>query len=986
MKKRGLSVIVLCLLLAASMGLMGGCESKPAEQVPGTGVTPASTIFVSGTSGNLILGLNPIDAVVSSITEGGAELDASNYTVADGSITLKSGYLSSLGTGTHTFTITVDGRSVKVDVRCYKAPVFSAQTVDYIWDEPQDFVVPVDLGGDGIVSVKIGNERLSADAFSVSDGNFIISKDSIESTCIDGENVLTLTTNVGVAELIINCHNKVIRATFDNKRYKIQEVNGKDVSFAFNPGGAEFALKIKNGGEYALFDNGGYEYNALTKTLNIKAAWLDEKYADIHAFRLEVEDSESTEIDFEVGSCGKAGSAKLAVAGSMYAMNDFDTIAPDSSFGGGNVNTDLFFTNPDGAESKIVTGEQAISGNSLLVTSKVSGVGWNTLFGMNMPFKQNVLYRFDMKVKMTTVAAGANPSLAFRFMPSPEVFGLLIDYNAESDSFILSKKSDDRTVFEYDKSTKILSVSVYMTPGASGENFMFTAINADKASFAIDDLKVLATDIPASLKTTLDSVEYMKHSGEDLEIDLSATGVKFAGNVTLGEVALAQGNGYVMTNKGFAVKADFLAKIADGEHVLAFEGYYVKDIFGTTEETECSAVITINSVAPAKVNGAALKVQSAAKEDLAYSLSLGNFTLESITTGGVPVASQNYTLSDGNLTLKKEYLNTLKVGLHRFTLNFVYDDKTMQLTVSAGVYGSESAHLADVVGIMDFGAYNIGTSLGGIIPPKDGASSADGYIHSWGENYANKTVISDDVMGKALLIPESEALPGFLSYNTLKTDTVYVVRIKFRTANDAAVSSLLIKWNNSGVDASWIEGNKIKNDTKDYRTTIERDANNVYTWTSYLPKTAVTNDQLILWPVVPQELHIGSIEVIETDLDSANQPYTPYNYADYTDTGAFKNDSTVEYSGSGDLYIIQHTNDEGGKFNEFWLEYNGVKLVKDVDYVMSGYTVTLKEAFLKTLPSGTTALTVCRGKTGVTDMFGELYAGSQTATVNIAVQ
>ena len=77
---------------------------------------------------------------------------------------------------------------------------------------------------------------------------------------------------------------------------------------------------------------------------------------------------------------------------------------------------------------------------------------------------------------------------------------------------------------------------------------------------------------------------------------------------------------------------------------------------------------------------------------------------------------------------------------------------------------------------------------------------------------------------------------------------------------------------------------------------------------------------------------------------------------------------------------------EGGKFNEFWLEYNGVKLVKDVDYIMSGYTVTLKEAFLKTLPSGTTALTVCRGKTGVTDMFGELYAGSQTATVNIAVQ
>ena len=47
-----------------------------------------------------------------------------------------------------------------MDVRCYKAPVFSAQTVDYIWDEPQDFVVPVDLGGDGIVSVKIGNERV----------------------------------------------------------------------------------------------------------------------------------------------------------------------------------------------------------------------------------------------------------------------------------------------------------------------------------------------------------------------------------------------------------------------------------------------------------------------------------------------------------------------------------------------------------------------------------------------------------------------------------------------------------------------------------------------------------------------------------------------------------------------------------------------------------------------------------------------------------
>lgn len=876
MKKKRFLTTVLCLLLSVSMVLMAGCENKPAGESSKYGITPASTIFVSGASGDLVLGLNPIDATVSSVRDGETEVDAGNYVVENGSLTLKSDYLSSLATGKHTFTVTLNKHNVKVDVRIYKAPEFAVDRTEYIWDEPQDLVVPVDLGGDNIVSVKVGTERLSADSFSVSGGNLTVNKDSIEAMCIDGENTLTLTTNVGVATLIINCHTKVIHATFDNSRYKIQSENGKDVSFSFNPGGADFTLSVKTDGGYEEFENAGYEFNALTKILSIKAAWLDKEYAGIHAFRLNVKDSENTQIDFEAGAAGKKGSATLAMPGSVYSMNDFDTLAPDSSFGGSNISTSEFFTNPDGAESKIVSGDEAVSGNSLKISSKVSGVGWNTLFGMNMPFKQNVLYRFDMKMKIKTAEAGANPSFAFRFMPNPEVWGLLLDYHADSDSFTISQKTDDRTTFSYDASTKVLDVSVYMTPGASGENFTFTAVNADKISIALDDLRVLKTDIPAKLKTTLDPVEYMKRGGEDLSVDLSATGVKFTGDVTLGDNALQQGSGYVTTDKGLAIKAGAFADLADGDYTLAFKGYYVKDVFGATENVDCSMVITVNSVEPARVTGSALKVQTAAKESLEYTLSMGSFTLENITTNGTDVAADNYALSGGNLTLKAEYLNTLPVGLHRFTLNLKYgEDRTMQLTVSAGVYGNENAHLADVVGILDFNAYNIGTTLDKILPPKDdGCTSGDGYIHSW-SGYANKTIIADDVMGKALNVASGESGTGSLSYNTLKANTLYVIRFKFRTGNDAAVSNLLLKWIHADINASWVEGDKIKIDTKDSRTSIVKDDNNVYTWTSYLPKTSIGTDQLILWSVTPQELHISSIEVIETTFESGDGQTIP---------------------------------------------------------------------------------------------------------------
>lgn len=955
----------LFVLLAAVFALMafGACGKEGTGDT--IGISPASTIWVKGESHDLVF---PYAGGLTAVEENGTALAAENYTAAEGTLTVKESYLASLPRGVHTFTAVFGEKRVEFSVACYEMPAVAPAEVRYDWNDPADVVLTVDLGGAALVSVTVGGEALGESEYTLSGDTLTLSQSAIESRCSNGDNACEVKTDVGSAAFNLSAMTSEV--SFDSVRYKMQE-EGKDVRFEFYAGREEWTIESLIGGKYAYFARENYSYEI--GSLTIRSSYLNRLDAGTYTFRIFAGDETFW---FAVGAYGREGTAH-PIDGTVYSMNNFDCFAAGSSVLGSDETQDPFFKTIGGTDT-VVEGKDAIGGKSLKLTTTDAGAAadWNTLFGARLPFRMGTTYFVTMKVKQLSTGK-ANPTLVFR-LDGPEQNMLWLNYNTAADSYMASEVTPlgAPSSFSYDKTAKTVTVSLYVSPSAEGQHFRFMTANAGAAEIVIDDFAVLATGIPTG-SPVLGSGKYSTESKGDCSVPFTLPAGYTVKEVRLDGETLAE-DAYALGAGTVTLKESAFAGFGSGMYELSVIVEAMSDAFGAKTEREVTSFVQIYASALAGLKGEKTQKQTAQKEPLTWSVESGPYVLAGVQMDGVTVDAGMFLYEGNTFTLKPEFLSSLAPGAHTVTLAFEQEDMDgVFVELTAVSYGNDVAQLDGEIGYLDFSQYAEGTAGSDIYPASR--------LRSW-NNGSRVTVVSDPVFGRALNIPLAVSAAGVLSFENTEADAVYVLRMVFRTADNEPVKSLLIKRQQpTEQDLSWIENNEPKSDTRDARTTFTQDPlTKAYTWTSYLPKAAAGAQQFILWPVVGQELNIGSIELFKTSLESNAGSWKKYNYL-AVDGETWTDSAAVEFSDENTpLKIVQNMNDESRKYQHFSLMLGTRTLVKDVDYTAEGefshQNITLTPDFLKTV-KGSVVLTVCRGSDGVLGIDGKMFL--QTAHVTV---
>ena len=480
---------LFCLIMCIALGIaaVAACAVDDVPVKPG--ISPSAPVYVLNSSGDLNFEITDAESV-DAVKHGEDTLDSSCWAYEDGILTIYADYLNTLGLGEQAFSFVAGENETKFTVTCYALPSVENSVVDYSFEDGQDLTVNVNLGGASLIQVKVAGDVCLVSDYSLTDGVLTIKKSFLEEVCAKGDNEATLTTTVGACMFTIRCE-FTIEATFDATTYKIQTAIGNDVVFEFDANGKEFALYEADGTKLAA---DAYEYNASKKTLTIKAAYIDVLAAGCYDFRLDVADDVSTSILFTVGAHGGEELDNVAFPESVYAMNNFNTLATGSSFGGTNVLKDEFFT--WGATSKIVDGDKAIDGKSLQFISTSDAAAWNVIFGARPGFVENTEYLVRFKAKMELPAENASATLAVRLMDgidAKEINALFVNLTSFGSNSLGAHT--DKSYYEYDEETGVYTLYAYMTPESAGKVLHVTAVNAGLCKLTIDDFAILYPEV-----------------------------------------------------------------------------------------------------------------------------------------------------------------------------------------------------------------------------------------------------------------------------------------------------------------------------------------------------------------------------------------------------------------------------------------------------------------------------------------------------------
>ncbi len=951
-------LIALLLVAFCLCGLLGACQRTGNIT---SSISPTSAMFVGGSSSDLSFTLTKDeDVTLTGLTENGTALPSDAWSVSGSVLTLSAAYLQTLPAGAHTFEAALSSDEVlSFTVTCYGQAVITPSEGLYDWDNPADVLFDLDLGGAELLSVSLGDLTLSSDEYGFEEGKLTIWENTVERLCGDGVNQGSIRTSVSSLSFSINCYRSVVSAVFDSVAYKMQSAADANVVFSFDAAGCNYSIERSIDGTWAAVGTDEVTVDEEANTLTVRGAALQEEYVGIMSYRVSVEDDGNSVFAFGVGTWGREGSAHPAMS-SVEVMNNFDYLADGANFGGSNSAFDtpgVFYMG--GAASTVISDETAIEGKSLAVASSYgTDVGWNILFGTRFGAQSGRVYRIAMDLKLTAASDAPNPMLAFRIWGGSETYAnaLTLEYQSDEDAFAVSETfsgdMDSRSSYSYDAVTGVLSVELYVPCTMTGQHFRLTLINGGRATVTLDNFSILATDLPVSETVAVEDTSYVQADGGNASVRVSAsnmtpTEVKVGGQTVSGE-------NWSYADGVLTLTEAFMQTLSSGFHELTLDFTYVHDIYGGTETTSASGELEVISEIVPHLGTAGTRTQTAERGALAWDLSAGSYTLSGVLLNGEALPESAWTYEEGVLTLTAEYLNTLPVGLCTFTARFTLDGaRDFDVDLSAALYGTEEAHIESTVGLMNFADYEIGWRVGN--------QTESPNMHSWSNQ---PVVVEDSVFGRALLI--TNATSGALSLNQLKANTDYVIRLTFRTEGNAIISSLLWKWVAANIDSSWVENNAIKADTKDARTSLEYDEETgVWVWTSYLPRTTVENDQMILWAVTTQSLIIGSLEVFETTLGS--QPRETYNLGDNSGGDVqWVNNLTVNVSDTAqDLTAVFFVNALESSGYVFRVMQGDVELEAGVDYVRSGYDgnadpLVLTAEYLSGLPAGQTTLTLQR--------------------------
>ncbi len=151
------------------------------------------------TATDFVITLDAKGQTITKVELGSKTLTASEYTYAEGKLTVKKSVFDALTAGTYTIKVTTATSSVSADIVVKDVPPVIVDGT-YTAKQNGELVIDVDLKGRDIVSVSIGDEVLLASDYTYADGKLTV-KSSILGELAVGKHTLTVTTAGGSDEV-----------------------------------------------------------------------------------------------------------------------------------------------------------------------------------------------------------------------------------------------------------------------------------------------------------------------------------------------------------------------------------------------------------------------------------------------------------------------------------------------------------------------------------------------------------------------------------------------------------------------------------------------------------------------------------------------------------------------------------------------------------------------------------------------------------------
>ena len=277
-----LAALVLCFGLA-----FAGCDNGGGSNGE-LGISPSSATYVGGSGTDLRFEVTLGDEEITALLCGGTEVAADNWTVEESALVLKASWLETLAAGTYPMTAKTAKNELSFTVICFKQATVTPKTGEFDWNDPQDLVFKVDLGGATLLGVTVGDTALTAAQYTFENGNLTIGKDVIDTACNDGDNACKITTSVGDIDFVIHCFSSVVAAKFDAEAYKVQSSPDDDIVFTLDAAGQEYTVERYNEATKAWAETEDAEYSPSEHTLTVSGDILSEEHAGIVRYRVSV--------------------------------------------------------------------------------------------------------------------------------------------------------------------------------------------------------------------------------------------------------------------------------------------------------------------------------------------------------------------------------------------------------------------------------------------------------------------------------------------------------------------------------------------------------------------------------------------------------------------------------------------------------------------------------------------------------------------------
>lgn len=624
MKKKTL-LAILCACFALSAGLcacdVNDPETPPDGDNPSIVQPETPKISIATTTYNyadddLVLTVTNLNkATTVTLKRGMSELDAETYAKSEDSFTIKKSYLSTLNTGSYTFTLQTDIGNVVFTVRVPEPPAgvpsVTPSSVKYeIADLTGEVTFEVDYNRGFFESLKLNGQDADDNGYSTSPSGITFSKSYLVSLGV-GVHEFTLTTDGGNCTFTVELTRD--KLSFDGNEYTVTA--GQDLQIPLY-GTAGKDLTVTLGGAPLA----ATAYTVANDKLTLNSSYLETLASDVYAVEVTANDEY----------------AKTYVVSGLTASELF--FVDFEEFGA-----------PVGSADYLSLGK-ATDARGTYGTIGITAGAQSTLFksgdgNLNYSFKNGTTYEFSMDIKVPDDAkpANATPFLILLFKTtaggsadighlrvSQSGYQYVVDGAGKSMTLVDLGDGWYRYIVRFDWSNSYSCIEVPYW---------------NVASCYLDNIKILPSAGAGVLAVPSD-INFVTPHGAEVNKTLtfgegvSVLGVK-VGDDWAGDKATVSGNS--VTFAGSWLKT--LEKAAN----VPFTVYTNKcTVFGSVSVPSTDA--TLEGASYHYLNDG---------NDMTFTLNAAGNTVSQIQLDNYTAKSNEYTLSGTTLTLKASLLNRI---------------------------------------------------------------------------------------------------------------------------------------------------------------------------------------------------------------------------------------------------------------------------------------------------------------------------------------